>query len=69
VATVVNGAKIEFAGYEYAVELSPTEITTCTFERMHEMHENYGLPMKFRATYVTDWWEATDDASTSIATG
>jgi len=61
VALVANGATLHFDGYEYGVEVDGKIFACNRFEEMHADHATNGNPMKFRAVYRTDWWDATTD--------
>lgn len=67
-ATIVNGARIDFGGYEYGIEVEPGKVIEATsFELMHRIHRDTGKPMKFRAVYRTEWWACTENDGQTLS--
>jgi hypothetical protein len=63
--TKVNGAVIEWDGYEYArvVDGEPKETGNLDFlKARQDVHSLPGMIM-FRARYVTEWWPVSPTSS------
>jgi len=61
-ATMVNGAPIEWEGYQYARVHRGKIVETGNLDCLKARKKALGLPgkIRFRALYVTEWWPVSE---------
>ena len=57
-ATMVNGSKIEWGGYEYGVYLGNRVTPFADYDQAKQYAEHYGGNLKMRPVYLGDWFDA-----------